>query len=172
MHREVINTFGNYNIITSNNLKWINQIKTTQQESSNITQNNQHSSYQLKPPYYSMQATYLPQFNNPPQPHRERERERERTLIISPTSLTLLAISCIYARSMVQMLQSVNNRIWLAILEGRVSQICKIIHFIYWVTTNYSIKVWTSNIVFWKWSEHCVKKGIFVMVHHVNNELW
>ena len=39
-----------------------------------------------------MQATYLAQFNNPPQP----ERERESTLIISPTSLTLPAISCIY----------------------------------------------------------------------------
>ena len=41
--------------------------KTTQQQSSNITQNSQHSQYQLKSPYYSMQATCLPQFNNPSQ---------------------------------------------------------------------------------------------------------
>ena len=107
MHREVINTFDNYNIINNNSLKWINQIKTTQQKSSNIIQNSQHSQFQIKPPYYSMQATCLPQFNNPPQ--REREREREIILIISPTSLTLPAISCIYAISTVQMLQSVNN---------------------------------------------------------------
>ena len=59
-------------------LKCINQIITTQQQSSNITQNNQHSQYQLKPPYYSMQTTYLSQFNNPPQTEREREREREK----------------------------------------------------------------------------------------------
>ena len=66
-------------------LKLINQIKTTQQESSNITQNSQHSQYQLKPPYNSIQATCLPQFNNPPQTHThthiEREREREREYI-------------------------------------------------------------------------------------------
>ena len=72
----------------------INQIKTTQRESSSITQNSQHSQYQIKPPYYSMQATCLPQFNNPPQPHthreRERERERESTLIISPTRIETL----------------------------------------------------------------------------------
>ena len=59
-------------------LKRINQINTTQQQSSNIIQNSQHSQYQLKPPYYSIQATCLPQFNNPPQTERERERERER----------------------------------------------------------------------------------------------
>ena len=64
-------------------LKLINQIKTTQQESSNITQNNQHSQYHLNPPYYSIQATCLAQFNNPPQ----TERERESTLSLSPTSL-------------------------------------------------------------------------------------
>ena len=69
-------------------LKWINQIKTTQQESFNITQNSQHSQYHLKQPYISLQATYLPQYNSPPhththththtQTHTERERERER----------------------------------------------------------------------------------------------
>ena len=32
-------------------LKWINRIKTTQQESFNIMQNSQHSQYHLKPPY-------------------------------------------------------------------------------------------------------------------------
>ena len=67
-------------------LKWINRIKTTQQESFNITQNGQHSQYHLKLPYISMQATYLPQFNNPPQTHRERERERESTLSLTQTS--------------------------------------------------------------------------------------
>ena len=56
-------------------LKWINQIKTTQQELFNITQNSQHSQYNLKQPYISLQATYLPQFNNSPQIERERERE-------------------------------------------------------------------------------------------------
>ena len=69
-------------------LKLINQIKTTQQESSNITQNNQHSQYHLNPPYYSMQATCLAQFNNPPHAHTHththththahKHRERER----------------------------------------------------------------------------------------------
>ena len=76
-------------------LKLINQIKTTQQESSNITQNNQHSQYHLKPPYNSMQATCLPQFNNLPQTHTKRERERERTLSLTQTnSLALITQTC------------------------------------------------------------------------------
>ena len=76
----------------------INQIKITQQELSSITQNSQHSQYQIKPPYYSMQATCLPQFNNPPQ--REREREKVPYLFhqqglrsyIFPTVLLQLAL--------------------------------------------------------------------------------
>ena len=76
-------------------LKLINQIKTTQQESSNITQNNQHSQYHLNPPYYSMQATYLPQFNSLPQTHTKRERERESTLSLTQTnSLVLITRTC------------------------------------------------------------------------------
>ena len=78
-------------------LKLINQIKTTQQESSNITQNNQHSQYHLKPPYNSMQATYLPQFNNHHKhTHREREREREKEYLKSNTknSLALITQTC------------------------------------------------------------------------------